>query len=262
MKRSSGARLSATVAVSVLSLALVSGCSDDGSDDSTTSGSSSESAKATSTKVYTAAELEKLLLTTGGIAGYEVDSAEDTLPKSQSELKVDNADCEAFTYATAALPPGDTEAYASNSVTETASSESASDSQEELTGDDYDALFDIDATYVGLSSYEDEGAAEAFKAVSDGAEDCAGGYGYTADGEATKVTKVSEEKASGAGDESVAYAVETDVEDEGTGVSHIEVVRHGNTLATYYTVNFGLLTSEKAYDVPAAVIDAQGAKIK
>lgn len=250
--------MSVTVAVSVLSLALVTGCSDDGSDDSkdsASSGSASSSSPTTAAKAYSAAELEKLLLAQGEIKGYKVTSGDDTLPASKSVLKnIDKAECEPVAYAMAALPPGDTDASASNSVTEDAPTDAASEG-------DFAEAFNLTGTYVGLSSYEGDGAEKAFKAVSDGITACSGGFGFTADGTATKISKITSEKASGAGDESVAFAVDSGADGE-SGTFHTEVVRHGSTIATYYSVNFSSLTTGKAYDVPAAVIDAQGAKFK
>ncbi|WKX12072.1 hypothetical protein [Streptomyces sp. NL15-2K] len=263
MKRSTGARMSATAAVSVLSLALMTGCSSDGSDDSKDSANSGSSSSPTvAAKAYSAAELEKLLLAEGEIEGYKVTSGDDTLPASKSVLKVDKAECEPVAHSMAALPPGDTDAQASNTVTQAAPSDSASTSLEDLAEGDFSEAFNLAATYVGLSSYEGDGAEKAFKAVSDGVTACSGGFGFSAEGTDTKITKIAPEKASGAGDESVAFAAESAMDGDGTGVFHTEVVRHGNTIATYYTVNLALVTSGKAYDVPAAVIDAQAAKLK
>lgn len=251
--------MSATAAVSVLSLALITGCSGDGSDDSKDSASSSTPTAAA--KAYSASELEKLLLAEGEIEGYKVTSDDKTMLASKSALKVDTAECEPLAYATAALPPGDTDAGASNSVIQAAPTDSPSKSLEELTEGDISDAFNLSKTFVGLSSYEGDGAEKAFKAVSDGVTACSGGFGFAAQGTDAKITKISSEKASGTGDESVAFAVEADSEGE-TSTFHTEVVRHGNTIATYYTVNFAAVASGEAYDVPAAVIDAQAAKLK
>ncbi len=259
--------MGATVAVSVLSLALITGCSDEGSDDSkdsanSGSSSSSSSSPTAAAKAYNAAELEKLLLAEGEIEGYKVTSGDDTLPKSKSVLKnIDKAECEPVAYAMAALPPGDTDATASNTVTEAPPTDDPSKSLDELAEGDFAEAFNLTATYVGLSSYEGDGAEKAFKAVSDGVKACSGGFGFTADGTNTKITKITSEKASGAGDESVAFAVDSGADGE-SGTFHTEVVRHGSTIATYYSVNFALMSSGKPYDVPAAVIDAQAAKVK
>ncbi|MFI8190894.1 hypothetical protein ACIF8T_19125 [Streptomyces sp. NPDC085946] len=258
MKRSSGARLGATAAVSVLSLALITGCSDSGSDDAeNTEGSgSSSSSSAPAAKAATSAELEKLLLAQGDVKGYKVASGDDTLPKSKSAVKTDKAECNALAWATAGLAPGDTDANASNSVAEDKAATATAQPE------DIADAFDINMTYVGLSSYDGDGAEKALKAVSDGVSACSGGYGLAAGGENSKVTKVAAGQGSGQGDESVAFSQGVDMDGEGTATFQTEVVRKGNTVATFYTVNFASLGSGKAAEVPAAVVEAQIAKLK
>ena len=264
MKRSSGARLCATAATGFLSLALLTGCSsDEGSKDSGDakgSASASDSSAAPGAKALTSAELEKLLLVQGEVKGYKVASGDDTLPKSKAEVKTDKAQCAPLAWATAGLAPGDTDANASNSVTTDKTSD-AKASAGAGEGDLADA-FNIDLTFVGLSSYEGDGAEKALKAVSDGVAACSGGYGLAAGGENSKVTKVVSEKGSGSGDETVAFAETVDADGEGTATFHTEVVRKGNTVATFYTVNFASFTGGKATEIPAAVIQAQVAKLK
>ncbi|WP_367321138.1 hypothetical protein [Streptomyces sp. HUAS ZL42] len=260
MKRSSGARLCATAAVSALSLALITGCSDSGkeSEDSKESAaaSSAPSSSAPAAKALTAADLEKLLLVQGEVKGYRVTSGDDTLPKSKTEVKTDKAACDPIAWSTAGLAPGDTDANASNSVAEDKASTATAQPE------DAAEAFDIDMTFVGLSSYEGDGAEKAMKAVSDGVAACSTGYGLAAGGEDSKVTKVVSEKGSGLGDESVAFSEDVDMDGEGTATFHTEVVRKGNTVATFYTVNFAALGSGKAAEIPAAVVEAQIAKLK
>ncbi|MEV2212866.1 hypothetical protein AB0H86_15685 [Streptomyces sp. NPDC050997] len=265
MKRSSRARIGATAAVSALSLALITGCGGD-SDDADASADSNKPASsptaASAAKALSAAELEKLLLTRSDIKGYKVASGDDTLPKSKSQVKVDKAECAPLAHAMAALAPGDTDANASNSLTEEPAADAASKAPEDITEEDFESAFKVNMTFVGLSSYEGDGAEKAVKAVSDGVESCSGGFLITAQGEKQKITKVSPGKASGSGDESVAFSVDSDMDGEGTGTLNTEVVRVGNTVTTYYTVDFGTLASGgKAAEVPAAVIDAQVAKL-
>jgi hypothetical protein len=267
MKRSSGARLCAAAVVGVVSLALITGCSSDGSKkDKGSKGSgngSSSSSSAPAAEAVTAAALEKLLLAQGELKGYKVDSADATLPRSKSDVKTDKAECAPLAYAMSGLAPGETDANASNSLTEDTASDAASKSPEDITGADIENAFKVNLTFVGLSSYSGDGAEKAVKAVSDAVTACAGGFGITAQGENQKITKVASEKASGTGDESVAFAVDSDMDGEGTATFHTEVVRVGNTVATYYTVDFAALSSSgKSSDVPAAVIDAQAAKLK
>jgi hypothetical protein len=259
MKRSSGARLCATAAVSVLSLALVTGCSDSGkaSEDAKESASAASSAPAASAaKALTKADLEKLLLAQGEVKGYKVTSGDDTLPKSKAEVKTDKPACDPLAWATAALAPGDTDANASNSVAQDKASTATAPPK------DMADAFNIDMTFVGLSSYDGDGAEKAMKAVSDGVTACSGGYGLATQGKDSKVTKVAAEKGSGLGDESLAFSEDVDMDGEGTATFHTEVVRKGNTIATFYTVNFAAFTTGKAAEIPAAVVQAQLAKLK
>ncbi|MDQ0583109.1 hypothetical protein [Streptomyces rishiriensis] len=260
MKRSPGARLCATAAIGALSLSLLTACSDEGSEDSAdskASASSSASSSAPAAKALTTAELEKLLLAQGELKGYKAASGDDTLPASKTAVKTDKPACDPLAWATAALAPGDTDANASNSVSEDKAS-TATAQPEDLAD-----AFDVDMTFVGLSSYAGDGAEKAMKAVSDGVTACAGGFALTADGEKTKVTKVAAEKGAAKGDEVVAFTEDVDMDGAGTATFHTAVVRKGNTVATFYTVNFAAMA--KGGDmgaVPAAVVDAQIAKLK
>lgn len=263
MKRSSRARIGATATVSMLSLALVTGCGGGSDDDSKGSGTSKEAGASaspsttTAAKALSAAALKKLLLAKGDVAGYEVDTAVDgSLPKSKSEVKTDKTECAPLAHAMAGLAPGDTDASASYTVTKT-SKAGASPDKTSLE----DAL-DVEITFVGLSSYDGDGAEKAVKSVSDAVAVCSGGFTITAQGEKQKVTKVAPMKASGKGDESVAFSSASDMDGEGTATLNTEVVRDGNTVSSYYTLNFAAFDSGKAAPVPAAVIDAQLAKLK
>ncbi|MEU1181536.1 hypothetical protein ABZ464_28620 [Streptomyces sp. NPDC005820] len=268
MKRTSGARLCSTAAIGALSLALLTGCSsDDGSKDSGKSGgskgsSSSSSSSGSDAKARTSAELEKLLLAQGEIKGYKVAGGDDTLPKSKSAVKTDKAACDPLAWATGGLAPGDTDANVSNTVS-TDKASSSPTSLDDVSEADIEGAFDIDMTFVGLSSYDGDGAEKAMKAVSDGVQACAGGYGLKAEGETSKVTKVAAEKGTGGGDESVAFSEDVDMDGEGTATFHAEVIREGNTVATFYTVNFAAFADGgEMGPVPAAVVTAQLGKLK
>ena len=93
MKRSSGVRVAATVAVSVLSLALVTGCGGD-------SGGSDA-------KALSAAELKKSIIAQGDVDGYKVDASGKRLPKSKDQVKSSEAKCQPLAYAMGGLAPGD-----------------------------------------------------------------------------------------------------------------------------------------------------------
>jgi hypothetical protein len=257
MKRSSRARIGVTATVGVLSLALVTGCgggSDDAAKESGApkgSGAPKEtgasSAPSTAAKALSAAALEKLLLAQSDLPKDKVADGDDTLPKSRSELTTDKAACAPLAYALAGLPPGDTDAGASNTVT-----------SEERLGNS----FEVTMTSVGLSSYKGDGAEKALASVSSGIAACSGGFGITAQGEKMKITKVAAGKASGKGDESVAFVLDADMDGEGTGAFTVEVVRVGTVVSTYYSVDFASIESGGTSAVPLAVIDAQVAKLK
>lgn len=245
-------RVAATVAVSALTLALATGCGGD-------SGGSDA-------KALSAAELKKSIIAQGDVEGYKVDASGKQLPKSKDQIKSSDEKCRPLAYAMGGLAPGDAASNTAVMTTEEKKpTDSASKSLEDLAeGEIEDSLTDamsLNMTVVGLSSYDGSGAEETFKSVSDAVESCSGGFPVVMQGSDQKLTEITSEKASGAGDESVAFAAVSD-DDGDVGTTHVEVVRHGSTIATYYTINLGLMMTDKAYDVPAALIDAQAAKLK
>ncbi|MET7455064.1 hypothetical protein ABZT03_24840 [Streptomyces sp. NPDC005574] len=273
MKRSSRVRAAATAAVSVLSLALITGCGGssnggggaEGADSAGAAGSSASGRPAGAAKALGAAELKKLIIAPGDVAGYRVAAAKGG--PSRSAVKADNDKCLPLLYVLSGLAPGDAAAETARTATEKPKpSAAASTSVDDASGQDVeDALtdsFSLTVTTVALSSYDGDGAEKVMGSVSDAVAACAGGFTATADGEKQKFTEVSAEKPSGAGDASVAFAATGAMEDGDTAPLHGEVVRHGNTIASYYTINFGAMISKKAYDVPAAVLEAQSAKLK
>lgn len=247
-------RVAATVAVSALSLALVTGCGGD---------SGGADAKALS-----AAELKKSIIAQGDVEGYKVDASGKQLPKSKDQVKSGDDKCAPLAYAMGGQAPGEAASEASVMVTQEKKkpTDNASKSIEDLTEseieDSITNAMDMTLTVVGLSSYDGDGAEATFKSVSDAVESCSGGFPVTMQGTDQKVTGITAEKASGSGDESVGFTAKSDAEDGDVATTHVEVVRHGSTIATYYTMNLGLMITDKPYDVPAAVVDAQAAKLK
>ncbi len=168
MKRSSGIRLCVTVAVSALSLALITGCSDGGSDkaESNTKGTTGDSAQDSSkntAKALTVAELKKLALAKGDATGYEIGSVGKTFPASKSAVTADKAQCRPLAWAMAAQAPGEAGAATNKLVTEAKKpSSAASKSMEDMTEKEFDDAFgtalDRTTTVVGLSSYDGDGA--------------------------------------------------------------------------------------------------------
>ncbi|SOD84182.1 hypothetical protein [Streptomyces sp. Ag109_G2-15] len=257
MKRSSGVRLCATAAVSVLSLALITGCSEGGSKDSG-DGKGGESAA----KALSAAELKQLIIAKGEVPGYKVGPVKGGIP-NKNKVKSDDAQCNPALRALIGIAPGEPAANTSRMATEDKKepTDKATSLNDLTNGKFEDALnesMDLDITVVTLASYDGDGAESALKSVSDAVKDCSGGFSS----KQGDFTKVAEEKSSGTGDASVAFTATNDAGKDGPLALHAEVVRHGNTLATYTTINIGAMMSKKAYTVSAPVIKAQAAKLK
>ncbi|MFM9615436.1 hypothetical protein ACSCBZ_02530 [Streptomyces niveiscabiei] len=260
MNRTWGVRLSMTAAASALSLAFMTGCSSDSGESKKDTAADAKAtptaAAAPAAKAVTAAELEKLLLAAGDVKGYKVSPGDDTLPKGKSEVKTDKAECAPLAWANTALPPGDTTAAASNTI----SSDKPTDAATKL---DVSALLSLDMTWVGLSSYDGDGATKAMKTVSDAITTCASGFSLSGGPDNTsKITKVASEKGTGGGDEALAFSENVSMDGAGTAVFHTEVIRKGNTVATFYTLDFGAFETGQMPKVPAAIITAQLAKLK
>jgi len=256
MNRSWGVRLSMTAAASALSLAFITGCSSDSGDskkDTAADGKSTPAAAAPAAKASTAEELKKLLLAAGEVPGYVVDKAEGAV--SKDKVKVDKAACGPLVWSAVGLPPGDTTVSASNALKEDKKAGSG-----KL---DAAALLDASRTLVGLSSYDGDGAQKAMKSVSDAITACGTGYTSTDGADATKIAKVASEKGTGGGDEALAFVQTLDVEGE-TATVHGEVVRKGNTVATFYTINFAAFAGGNGSMPmnPPAVVTAQIGKLK
>ncbi|MEU6590280.1 hypothetical protein ABZ923_13865 [Streptomyces sp. NPDC046881] len=264
MKRSSGVRLCATAAVSVLSLALVTGCGGEGSKDS--GNGSGKDAATSAAKALSAGELQKLIIAQGDVPGHKVGAVEGGVP-DKSKVTAGDARCEPVLRAFTGIAPGDPAAHTSRMATEQkkAPTDDATSPEDLTNGKFEDALgksMDLDVTVVTLASYDGDGAEQGLKAVSDAVKACAGGFSGEQAGEKGKFTKVAEEKSSGTGDASVAFTGTNDAGKDGTLPLHAEVVRHGNTLAVYTTINIGAMMSKKAYTVSAPVVKAQAAKLK
>lgn len=279
MKRSALARPAIAVVTSALALALATGCSSDGSSAGGSDSGSSDKAggaeKSTAAaKALSDTELKKLLIGKSDAAGYRFEAADqsDQFASSKEDITVVDEKCAPLAYVLTGFAPGDSTAYVNTMATPVAGDATASPSKdlEDMTEEEVDdALNSITdtlggtITIVSLSSYEGEGAQKTMSSVSDAVESCAGGFQATAKGDTEKFTEVAAEKASGSGDESVAFAV-TGGADSGGAVVHAEVVRHGGTVATYYSLSlaaFGNDAKAKDYDIPADLIKAQAAKL-
>ncbi|MBL1081291.1 hypothetical protein JK359_04750 [Streptomyces actinomycinicus] len=253
-------RLCATAAVGALSLALITGCGDKGSEGS---GSTSDKPAA---KALSAAELAKRIIAKNDVPGYKVGPVEGGIP-AESKVKSDKAECDPIVKALTGIAPGDPAANTSRMATQdkkapTDDATSLDDLADGKFEDSLNESMNLDVTVVTLASYDGDGAEQALKSVSDAVKSCSDGFSGEQDGEKGRFTKVGEEKSSGTGDESVAFTATNDAGKDGALPLHAEVVRHGNTLATYTTINIGAMMTKKPYTVSAPVVKAQAAKLK
>ncbi|MGW2957377.1 hypothetical protein ACWDGI_02660 [Streptomyces sp. NPDC001220] len=259
MKRSSGVRMCTLAAGGALSLALITGCSDGSSEHPSATTDAASTVKASS-----AAELKQRILAQGEVDGYKVNAIGEAAP-TRSKIKASDEKCRPLAYVLTGLAPAEAPAEIGRTVREDKKdpTDDATSLDDMADGKFEDALKDslnLDVTSLDLSSYDGNGAQQALKALSAAVRDCASGFTGGAAGDEQKVTKVTATKPSGAGDESVAFTAVTDMDGD-KGPLHAEVVRHGNTLATYFTMNIGAMMAGKTYTVPPPVIKAQSAKL-
>lgn len=266
----------ATTTVGVLALALITGCGGGNSGESGGSGASATTQAGKTAKAATGAELEKLLVTTADVVGYKVApltaeaEAEEKAADSKSDLRIADKACAPIAYAVSGFAPGDEAAVVQRKVTQDAKTpaDAASGSTDDLSDAEWQASFaesmNIDITFLTLSSYDGDGAEKTMKAVSDAVAGCAGGFSISGGTDKTTYSKIAPVKTSGAGDEAVAFSAagEPEESDGATGFTYGEVVRYGNTIAAYTTVNLSKVVSGKPYAVSAPVVKAQSAKLK
>ncbi|MEW2621700.1 hypothetical protein [Streptomyces sp. NPDC048106] len=242
--------------MSALSFALVTGCSDGASD--------SSSGK----KALNAAELKKLIVTKDELPGYEVGPV--TQAKAR-RITTENATCNPLARVMSGLAPTDAPASTDRMATENAKKQPSAkptnleDLDEDKFEESMQKSLDRDVTLVTLASYDGDGAEQALKSLSAALKACAGGFTGRQAGSEAKFSKVTEEKPTGGGDASVAFAAEVQG-DESDGQDaapvHAEVDRHGSTLSVYVTTNLGAMMAKKAYTVTPAVVKAQETRLK
>ncbi|MFD6425930.1 hypothetical protein [Streptomyces sp. NPDC060198] len=259
--------LAASVASLVL-LATACGGSSDDSDSKSKAGDTSKSASAeaeqSDVKALTAAELEKVALADGDVAGHKIEKAgaEDIL--KASDVTSDKAECLPFAHALFAVPQGKPVASTARTATTEPKASDAADAAGDMTDEDIDAAMnaslDVSSTMIDLASYEGADAADVVTAVRKAAAACTAGFTATVQGDAQKVSGITEAKVSG-GEEAVAWAMVA--EQEGTKIPFgLVVMRQGSTVTTFTTINMAAAMGQDVkLEQPTAVVDAQAKKI-
>ncbi|MET9351677.1 hypothetical protein ABZY14_01465 [Streptomyces sp. NPDC006617] len=250
MNRPATAALAALSLLSVTALTACGGGSkpDPATDKPQTGASKSAStAKAPSPTEYLAATI----VTKADTDGFNVEEPDDeyAFAKSTDEVTVDKPACAPLAYAMNQLPLGTPEA----DLTRLASGQT--DAPTQLTKG-------ITFTYVTLASYAPGKAQSAFADARKAVDACGNGFTAKANANESPYDSVTAEKVAPAGDESLGFTSTMTFR----GVQHVlhgEVVRSGDVLAVYFSVDGMAIANGRPSDVKLSptVVKAQNARL-
>ncbi|MFK4597549.1 sensor domain-containing protein [Streptomyces pristinaespiralis] len=251
--RSTAVRRTALAAAAASLVLLVTACGGEGSDGGTKEkGNGKDSAAAEpAAKALTAAELEKIALAEGDVKAHKIVKAGPQDDIAAKDVKTEKPECEPLARALAGTPMGAPVATVKRRAT------AEPDVKEAGKDGAIEGAFDITTSLVALSSYEGQGAADAFAAVKSAGTACAGGFTMTMAGTEQKIVKMTEAEVSG-GDEAVAWTMTAEQDGEKLPFN-VAVVRKGGTFVSFSS--FNLMAPEGDLPLPTAVIDAQAAKL-
>ncbi|MFE2010789.1 hypothetical protein [Streptomyces sp. NPDC059491] len=246
----------AAVAATAVSLALlVTACGGGKSDGKEAGGTAAPSTSATAAappaKALSAAELDKLVVGTADLKGYQVQKADAEDVVTADKVTSDKAACVPIAHAMSFVSPGSAAATATRQVLAEPKKDASAAPEDAVLG-----ALGVQMTAVTLGSYDGQGAQSAFASVKAAGTECAGGFSVVHGAERTKVAKVAAESVT-AGDEAVAFTVTTDMEGE-PFVSKLVVFRKGNALASFSTISFA---PGGVKELPTPVVEAQAAKL-
>ncbi|MEV4679378.1 hypothetical protein [Streptomyces kurssanovii] len=251
--RSTAVRRTALAAAAAALVLLVTACGGEGSDGGTNEkGKGKDSAAAEpAAKALTAAELDKLALAEGDVKAHKIVKAGPQDDIAAKDVKTEKAECEPLARAVAGTPMGAPAATVKRRAT------AEPDVKDAGKDGAIEGAFDITTSLVALSSYEGEGAADAFAALKGAGTACAGGFAMTMASTDQKIVKMTEAKVSG-GDEAVAWTMTAEQDGEKLPFN-VAVVRKGGTFVSFSS--FNLIAPEGDLPLPTAVIAAQVAKL-
>jgi hypothetical protein len=246
----------ATAVASLTVLATACGGSDsDAKGDDTASAGKGDSAKPAAVKALTSAELEKVSLEQGDVAGYKVSKTGPEDIAQPGDVTVDKKECEPIGFAFYGVKRGNPVGNAGRKVVQEPKKDESADPEDLLAG-----MLDVTSSLVTLASYDGDGAAKSFAELRASAAECAsGGFTMTMKGSEQKITKLTEEKVTG-GEEALAWRVQMGEGDEAAPFKLMSV-RQGGTIATFFTLNLGKTGADADFEQPTAVIDAQVKKL-
>ncbi|MFE9725358.1 hypothetical protein ACFYQ5_17600 [Streptomyces sp. NPDC005794] len=212
-------------------------------------------AKPAAAKALTSAELEKVSLEQGDVAGHKISKTGPKDIAQPGDVTVDKKECEPIGFAFYGVKRGTPVGNAGRKVVEEPKKDESAAPEDALAG-----MLDVTSSLVTLASYEDDGATKSLAELRESAAKCsAGGFTLTMQGSEQKVTKLTEEKVTG-GEEALAWRVQMGEGDEAVPFKLVSV-RQGGTVATFFSFNLGKSGAKSDFDRPTAVIDAQVKKL-
>ncbi|WP_399941763.1 hypothetical protein ACGH52_22210 [Streptomyces sp. BBFR25] len=247
MNRPTSAALAALSLLSVTTLTACGGSDSDPAADKPKASTSSPSPKAPSPAEHLAATI----VTKADTDGFNVEEPDDeyAFAKSTDEVTVDKPVCAPLAYAMNQLPLGAPEA----DLTRLASG--PTDAPTKLTKG-------VTFTYVTLASYAPGKARSSLADARKAVDACGDGFTAKANGNESPYDSVTAEKVTPAGDESLGFMSTMTVR----GVQHVlhgEVVRSGDVLAVYFSVDGMAIANGRPSDVRLSptVVKAQNGKL-
>ncbi|MDG9691226.1 hypothetical protein QC281_14060 [Streptomyces sp. DH17] len=206
----------------------------------------------------TAAELEKVALAQADVKNGEVTSeipADEDIAKDQ--VSTDGKACLPLAHAQAAVAQGEPAADVKRSwtgQTETESEGSGPDGQDMTE-------ISVDMVRLNVASYADGGAERALTELKAAVEQCAGGFTASVGSDKLRVAEVTATAEPKGGDEGFAATLGVDIGKDANAPMKVVVVRKGATIASFSAANLSSMATGADFEVPAAVIDAQIAKL-
>ncbi|MBF8169540.1 hypothetical protein ACFUCH_02425 [Streptomyces olivaceus] len=239
----------ALVSLALLSLAGLTACGDssDSAADKPKTDASANASKAPSP----AEHLASSIITAADTDGFHVEETSDeyAFAKSTDEVTVDKPVCAPLAYAMNQLPLGNPQADLARVAS------GPSDAETELSKG-------INHTYVTLSAHDSGDAESAFADARTAVDACTDGFTAKANGNEASYDSVTPEKVSAAGHESLGFTSTTGFR----GIKHVlhaEIVRSGDVLAVYFSVDGMAFVDNRPSDskLSPTVVKAQNGKL-
>ncbi|MFD9234793.1 hypothetical protein ACFWB3_05845 [[Kitasatospora] papulosa] len=248
--------LAAAAASLTLLATACSGSDSDAKGDGGASGAKDDaSAKPSAVKALTSAELEKVSLEQGDVAGHKVTKTGPSDIAKPGEVTVDKKECEPIGFAFYGVERGSPVGNAGRKAVQEPKKDESADPEDLLAG-----MLDVTSSLVTLASYDGDGAQKSLAELRESAAKCAtGGFTLSMKGSKQKVTKLTEEKVTG-GEEALAWRVQMGEGDEAAPFKLVSL-RQGGTVATFFSFNLGKTGADADFALPTALIDAQVKKL-